>query len=393
MIASVSRWLLGVAAAALLASGASAQTLRGVTDKEVIIGMHTDLSGPAAFYGVAASQAARMRFDLINEQGGIHGRKVKLVVEDTQFQVPRGVAAINKLINRDKVFAIMGGTGSSIINAGWREQSAANVPNLFPITAVRAMFEPLDRLKFAMGTSFYDQIRAGIKYLVENGSSKSLCVFYEDTDYGADVIEAARDQAKVMNLTIVDTVGVKPGDTDFTAPVTKMRQSGCGLVAMATILRTTIIPMGTAKRMGWTDVTFLGTSSPYEYLVAAAPGGATEGLYAGSGIVLPYPETMTPAVAEFAKLYKERTKQDLNAGVIYGWVGADLTAQGLDRAGRNLNVDTFVKGLESIQGYRDMFGGPVLNFSATDHRGGTATYLNRVENGRWIRVVDHSISY
>jgi len=393
MIASVSRWLLGVAAAALLASGASAQTLRGVTDKEVIIGMHTDLSGPAAFYGVAASQAARMRFDLINEQGGIHGRKVKLVVEDTQFQVPRGVAAINKLINRDKVFAIMGGTGSSIINAGWREQSAANVPNLFPITAVRAMFEPLDRLKFAMGTSFYDQIRAGIKYLVENGSSKALCVFYEDTDYGADVIEAARDQAKVMNLTIVDTVGVKPGDTDFTAPVTKMRQSGCGLVAMATILRTTIIPMGTAKRMGWTDVTFLGTSSPYEYLVAAAPGGATEGLYAGSGIVLPYPETMTPAVAEFAKLYKERTKQDLNAGVIYGWVGADLTAQGLDRAGRNLNVDTFVKGLESIQGYRDMFGGPVLNFSATDHRGGTATYLNRVENGRWVRVVDHSISY
>ncbi len=393
MIALVSRWLLGAAAAALLGSGASAQTLRGVTDKEVIMGMHTDLSGPAAFYGVAASQAARMRFDLINEQGGIHGRKVKLVVEDTQFQVPRGVAAINKLINRDKVFAIMGGTGSSIINAGWREQSAANVPNLFPITAVRSMFEPLDRLKFAMGTSFYDQIRAGIKYLVENGSSKALCVFYEDTDYGADVIEAARDQAKAMNLTILDTVGVKPGDTDFTAPVTKMRQSGCGLVAMATILRTTIIPMGTAKRMGWTDVTFLGTSSPYEYLVAAAPGGATEGLYAGSGIVLPYPETMTPAVAEFAKLYKERTKQDLNAGVIYGWVGADLTAQGLDRAGRNLTVDSFVKGLESIQGYRDMFGGPVLNFSATDHRGGTATYLNRVENGRWVRVVDHSISY
>ncbi len=393
MIASVSRWLLGAAAAAVFVSGASAQTLRGVTDKEVVIGMHTDLSGPAAFYGVAVSQAARMRVDLINEQGGVQGRKIKLVVEDTQFQVPRGVAAINKLINRDKVFAILGGTGSSIINAGWRDQSAANVPNLFPITAVRSMFEPLDRLKFALGTSFYDQIRAGIKHLVENGGPKTLCVFYEDTDYGADVIEAARDQAKAMGLTVADMVSVKPGDTDFTAPVTKLRQSGCGLIAMATIIRTTIIPIGTAKRMGWNDAVFLGTSSAYEYVVAAAPGGATDGLYAGSGIVLPYPETMTPAVAEFAKVYKERTKQDLNAGVIYGWVGADLTALGLDRAGRNLTVDSFVKGLESIQGYRDIFGGPVLNFSASDHRGGTATYLNRVQNGKWVRVVDQSLTY
>ncbi|MEQ1395236.1 hypothetical protein ABLW52_23965, partial [Salmonella enterica] len=83
----------------------------------------------------------------------------------------------------------------------------------------------------------------------------------------------------------------------------------------------------------------------------------------------------------------------LNAGVIYGWVGADLTALGLDRAGRNLTVDSFVKGLESIQGYRDIFGGPVLNFSASDHRGGTATYLNRVQNGKWVRVVDQSLTY
>jgi len=73
---------------------------RGVTPTEIVLGMHTDLSGPAATYGVSSSNAVRMRFDEVNDKGGIHGRKVRLVVEDTQYQVPRAVQAGTKLINR-----------------------------------------------------------------------------------------------------------------------------------------------------------------------------------------------------------------------------------------------------------------------------------------------------
>src|SRR6218665_1399681 len=99
-----------VAFAAVLAAGfvvgsdASAQSVRGVTKNEIVIGMHTDLSGPAASYGVHSSQAMRMKFDEVKAQGGIHGRKIRLIVEDTQYQVPRAVQAANKLINRDKIF-------------------------------------------------------------------------------------------------------------------------------------------------------------------------------------------------------------------------------------------------------------------------------------------------
>ncbi|MFX8585719.1 ABC transporter substrate-binding protein, partial [Acinetobacter baumannii] len=87
------------------------------------------------------------------------GRKIKFIVEDTQYQVPRGVAAVNKLINRDKVFLIVGGLGTPIINAAFKDQEAANVPNLFPLTAARSMFLPLNKLKFYLGSSYYDQIR------------------------------------------------------------------------------------------------------------------------------------------------------------------------------------------------------------------------------------------
>src|SRR3546814_3569007 len=88
-------------AAAGFAGSATAQSVRGVTKTEIVIGMNTDLSGPAASYGVTSSNAARLGFDAVNAQGGIYGRKIRLIVEDHQYQVPRAVQAGNKLITRD----------------------------------------------------------------------------------------------------------------------------------------------------------------------------------------------------------------------------------------------------------------------------------------------------
>ena len=87
------RFALAAAAlvvAGLLSSVAVAQT-RGVTKSEILLGSHTDLSGPAATYGVSSTNGARMRFDEVNAAGGIHGRKIKLILEDAQYQVPKAV--------------------------------------------------------------------------------------------------------------------------------------------------------------------------------------------------------------------------------------------------------------------------------------------------------------
>jgi branched-chain amino acid transport system substrate-binding protein len=90
-------------AIALTAGLAQAET-RGVSDKEIIIGTYTDLSGVTAMWGVNNSNAWRMVFDEVNAEGGINGRKIKYIVEDNQYQVPRSVQAANKLINHDGVF-------------------------------------------------------------------------------------------------------------------------------------------------------------------------------------------------------------------------------------------------------------------------------------------------
>src|SRR5215475_11127548 len=164
---------LTAAASLALASAAMAQQ-RGVTATEVTFGMPTDLSGVAATYGVSSANGVKMRFDEANEAGGINGRKVNVIIEDQAYQVPKAVQACNKLINRDNVFAFVAALGTPMNNACFKEQLAANVPNLFPLTAARSMYEPYDRLKFYGAATYVDQIRAAVSYFVKEKGKKAI---------------------------------------------------------------------------------------------------------------------------------------------------------------------------------------------------------------------------
>jgi branched-chain amino acid transport system substrate-binding protein len=386
----MNRWLelgalLGVA---VLAQTAAAQEVRGVTKTEIILGMHTDLSGPAATYGVSSSNAVKMRFDEVNAEGGIHGRKLKLIVEDTQYQVPRAVQAGTKLINRDHIFAMVAPLGTPMNNALFKEQFEAGVPNLFPLSAARSMYLPFNRLKFYGAASYVDEIRAGIKYFVSQKGKKALCVLYQDTDFGKEVLDGAQLQADEMKIKVVETATHKPTDQDFTAQITKLKVAGCDLVAMGTIVRDSIVPYATARKLGWNDADFLGSAAAYDLFVAGAQGGVTEGFYAMGLTDMPYRDTLSPVAQAWFDRYKERFNADPNIGAVYGQVAADLTVQGFDRAGPNLTLDSFIKGLESIKNYRDIFNGPEQSYGPDKHQGASSSFLAVVKGGRWVRLTD-----
>src|SRR5690242_9411397 len=111
------RLFASAVAFAAFAITASAQTVRGVTDTEIVIGTVTDLSGVTAVQGVNNSDAIRMAFDQANAKGGVHGRKIKYVVEDNQYQVPRAVQAMNKLLNSDGIFLALDDGGTPMNDA------------------------------------------------------------------------------------------------------------------------------------------------------------------------------------------------------------------------------------------------------------------------------------
>ena len=348
--------------------------------------MPTDLSGVAATYGVSSSNGVKMRFEEVNAAGGVHGRKLRVIVEDQAYQVPKAVQACNKLINRDKVFAFVAPLGTPMNNACFKDQFAAGVPNLFPLSAARSMFEPYEKLKFYGAASYVDQIRSGIEYFVKTKGKKAVCVMYQDTDFGKEILIGAELQTKKLNIKLVEAVGHKPTDQDFTASLTKLKGAGCDLIAMGTIVRDSIVPYTAARKMGWTNVDFLGSAAAYDLIVAAAPG--MEGFY-GMGLTeMPYADSSIANVRSFVESYKTKYKIDPNIGAVYGYVAADLSVNGLAAAGANLTTDSFIGGLESIKGYKDMFNGPAVTFGPNIRQGASSSFLAVAKGGRWTRVTE-----
>jgi branched-chain amino acid transport system substrate-binding protein len=374
-----------------LATAANAQHQRGVTDTEILIGTVTDLSGVTAVQGVNNANAVRLAFDAINEKGGISGRKIRYIVEDSQYQVPRAVQAMNKLINNDGVFITIEDGGTPMNNATFPMAIEKNVPKLLPLSAARSMYEPFHRLKFSQYSSYVDQMRAGVKYFVEQQGKQAICAIYQDTDFGKDVLAGTVQQTEAMGMKVVATTAHKPTDTDFTAAVAKLRDAKCDLITMGTIVRDSTLIIATVKKLGW-NVDLLGQVAAYDTAIAEAPGNVAEGFYAMSPSLYAYQDDQRPAIKAFAQAYKAKYGFEVNYLGEMGYTSAQIAIEALQRAGRDLTVDSLVKAMESIRDFHDIFGG-TYSFSETNHHGATAAFLSVVHNGRWQPVVDHALAY
>ncbi len=363
----------------------------GVTDTEIVIGSHTALSGPVSAWGIGSTEGMRMRFDEASEKG-INGRKIKFIVEDHQYQVPRAVQAANKLINNDKIFAMAGALGTPQNNAVLGEQLQKGVPNLFPFTAARSMAEPFHKLKFAAFSTYYDQVRAVTKHFVEKEGKKKVCAMYQDTDFGHEIRDGVRDQTKAMKLEVVAEATYGPMDTEFVGPITKLKSAGCDLVVLGSIIRDSIQSVGTAKKLGWNDVTFVGQAASYDPIVAGAQGGIMEGFYSATGLPFAYPDTSGEPIKAWAAKYKSRTSQDPNTAAQYGYVIGDMIVKALEGSGKDLTRAKFVAALEGIKNYKPMFPGPSVNYGPDRRQGTTASFLAKVEGGRW-KVVGENLLY
>ena len=365
---------------------------QGISDTEILIGMHTDLSGPASMIGKQSVDGANMRFDEFNAKGGAHGRLIKFIVEDHQYTVPRAVQAANKLLRRDKVALMLGSLGTPMNNAVLTDQLKLNVPNLFPLTAARSMYEPFHKLKFTSGSTYYDQIRTGIKYLVENNNRQNVCVLYEDTDFGQEIVDATEDQLEEMGMNLVERASAKPTDTDFTAQIKKLKNANCDLVAMGTIVRTTILPFIKSKEINWTDVDFVTTSASYYTVVAEQPNGVMNGLYCLNSLVFPYYDTANKVEKNWWDKFKSIYGYDPNTGALYGYIFADILIEAVKRAGKELTVDSFVSSMESINDFEDPLQTGSVTFSETRRQGTNISYFFQVQEERF-KVISGPIAY
>ena len=383
---------LSVVIVSVLGSASFAEEpTHGVTDTEIIIGTVTDLSGVTAIQGVNNANAIRLLFDEANAKGGINGRKIRYIVEDSQYQVPRAVQAMNKLLNNDKVFMTLQDGGTPMNNATWPMAIDKDTPKLLPLTAARSMYEPYHRLKFSQTSSYVDQMRAGTKYFVEQRGKKAICVMYQDTDFGEDVLAGVTLQTEAENLKIVATTAHKPTDTDFTAAVTKLHEAKCDLLMLGTIVRDTMIIVSTVKKTGW-DVDLLGQAASYDTAIATAPGGVGEGFYSMTPTLYVYPDDPRPEIRDLMARYRARYGIDINYIGQTGVSVAQIALEALRRAGRDLTVNSLVTAMESLHEFTDIYGN-TYSFGPNQHHGSTKAFLAVVKDGRWVPVADQPLGY
>jgi len=371
-----------IALATLAFSAALANAQQGVSPTEILLGSIQDLSGPLAGFGKQDRLGMMLAVDEINEQGGINGRKLKLIVEDSGYDPKKAALAAQKLVNQDKIFMMMGHIGTAQNMAAMPIQFEKNVINFFPVTAAREMYEPFNRLKYSFAATYYDQMRHAVPKMVKDKGIKKVCTIYQDDDFGLEVLRGGEAGLKTINMDYTERTSFKRGATDFSSQVAKLKAADCELVVLGTIIRETIGTIATARKLGYNPV-FLGSSAAYTDLIHKLGGKAMDGLYAMMTVQNPYTDEASQPIRFWANKYKTKFNEDPSIFSVYGYLIINIFANVATKAGKNLSTDSFIKVMDTLTIPTDIFGSAPATFSPTKRLGSDASRLSQIQDGKW----------
>lgn len=377
-----------LALAVLALSAGSAMAQQGVSKTEIVIGTIQDLSGPLAGYGKQARNGMQLRVNEINEQGGVHGRKLKLLTEDSGYDPKKAVLAAQKLVNQDRIFIMAGHLGTAQNNAAMPVQFEKNVINFMPLTAAREMYEPTHRLKYALLSSYYDQMRTTLPRMVKDKNARKVCTIYQDDEFGLEVLRGAEAGLKSIAMEMTEKTSFKRGATDFSSQVAKMKASGCDLVVLGTIIRETIGTIAESRKNGFNPV-FFGSVAAYTDLIHKLGGKAMDGMYATMSVQNPYTDEASQPIRFWANKYKTQFNEDPTVFSAYGYTMIDILIQAAQKAGPALTTDSFIKAMDAMTIPPDIFGAPQLIYTAKQRLGSDLSRLSQIQDGKWKVVSDY----
>ena len=371
-----------------LAGAQSQGPSQGITKNEILVGSIQDLSGPLAGYGKPLRMGMLLRAEEINEQGGINGRKLRILFEDSGYDPKKAVLAAQKLVNQDKIFAMLGHIGTAQNNAAMPVQFEKNVINFLPLTAAREMFDPLHRLKYSFAAPYFDQMRVHAPKLAKDKGAKKVCAIYQDDEFGLEVLRGAEAGLKAAGMDFTEKTSFKRGATDFSSQVARMKSAGCEMVVLGSIIRETIGTIAESRKTGFNPI-FLGSSASYTDLIHKLGGKAMDGMYTTMTVANPYLDDASKPVAFWANKYKTKYNEDPGVFSVYGYLVVDTFGAAAAKAGPNLTTDSFIKAMDSMSFPTDIFGSAPSSYSATKRLGSDQFRLSQIVDGRWKVVSDY----
>jgi len=375
--------LLGVVV--VIAVGPVRAQVQGVADKEIVIGTHVDLSGPIVSTSVPVRDGMLFAVEDVNAAGGIHGRRLRLVVEDNGYDPKKAVLATQKLLTQDKVFAIVGTLGSPTSLASMPLAINRGLPFLFAGGASDSSYLPLHPLKFGLVTPYGEQTRAEVKFAHDTLGKRRFGVIYQDDDNGQAFLHAMEAQLKVHGLAVVAATNYKRGEIDFSAQAARLKAANVDAVMLGTAAaRDTAGAVIELKKQGLSADILAGQGASTTTVLKLG-GPPTEGLYATFQF-LNSSQEMTPALRAVLDRFKARFGHEAEDGIALGYTTVMLFAEGAKNAGPTLTPQTLTRGLEKVKNFKTVFDGPPISYAADDHGAPRATIIMQVRGGKYVPV-------
>ncbi len=349
----------------------------GVTGNQILIGTSLPLSGVAASYGVIAG-AEQAYFKYINAQGGVNGRKLKLVALDDAYDPTRTIANVRNLVQSKNVFALVGvlGTANNLAVQGFLAQQ--KVPLVMPFTGSTAVIRPLKKYVFTYEPSYTVEAKALVDYAVKKLHASKIGVFYQNDDFGKEGLSAATAELKKLGSgSIVASASYALTDLDLSTQVQQLAQASPDAVLIFAVPPSTGLFLHTAVGSGL-QTKFLSTSVGGDPAVLKEIGAAGNGVYFSDW--LPDWASAKATAGYRTILTKYGDPSTVGPSTEAGVVAAQFLVEGLKRAGKNLTRDGLVKALESLHNWSAGIAPPV-SYSATRHDGPEGVYIAVANNG------------
>jgi ABC-type branched-subunit amino acid transport system substrate-binding protein len=357
----------------------------GVTDTEIKLGSHFALSGsPAAAYAPIIL-GMRAYFDYINDQGGVYGRKITLLIGDDHYNPPDTVEVVKKLVEQDKVFAIVAGLGEATHSAVWKYLEERGVPDMFVTAGLLKWSEPPVHSRFAGSVDFVTEGRMLGKYVVENYPGKKLGLLLQNDEMGTDSEKGLKMALEGSDVQIVAKETYEAINFEAAAQTQRLHDAGAEVViAFAIPPQAASLTKTARETLNWDVPILVSGICASEIFIQLAGEKAAEGVIS---IVMGHQvyETDQPAVKKHYEIMeKYGGGTPVSNFTLYGAAMGELIVEVLNRAGRDLTRENFLDAAESIRGWVCSACMVPMSLSPTDHRPLEIEMYDRVEGGKWV---------
>jgi branched-chain amino acid transport system substrate-binding protein len=353
----------------------------GVTADTIVLGQSTSLTGPLAELGIATTTAERAYFDYINAQGGVHGRKIKLISVDDAYNPEKTLANTKTLIEKDNVFALFNVLGTPNCIAVLPLIEKHGIPHIAPYSGAQAVRKPHNRLVFHVRASYHDEVETIVEHLGIRGITE-VAVVYQNNSFGKDGYDGAKIALEKRKLKIHAEATIENNSSDVDKAAATLAATKPGAIIMITsgVPSAKFIKAYNKLSVG---MQFFGLSVLGTQTTVTALGKDGVGVVVAQ--VTPFPFSVTSGIIrEYQMVMKKMGVKDLSFISMEGFINAKVAVEGLRRAGRDLTRERLVSAMESI-GRWDM-DGYLINLTKNDHNGSRAVELTVIsKDGRFLR--------